>query len=226
MAGFPIGTPVLNLVAQVGNPANAQNTDPSPSVPLSIGRHGDLLVSETHGKYANAAMRGNVFYMSHVIAGTILPVNAASLVSKFTLWNPAGSGKIVELIEFTMGLDSATEVVNGYALAWQASVTTSGGAPGTLTALVNGPTSTCIGGPALASVCTAYSAATLTNAAVLPVYPLGLNEDATAVGRSGNFSYNFDGKWIFYPNTIITFVTTVASSTAAPCGLTWAEYLP
>lgn len=209
----------------VQNIATAQAADGAQPM-LNMGRQTELLVGEVGGKYRAAALRGNVFYMANLIAGVALPVNAATVVSKFTLWNPAGSGKYVELIEFTMGIDSATEVVDGLALAFQANVTGSGGAPGSLTAIQNGPTSTLLGGTGLTSVCTGYAAATLTNSAVLPVYPLGLNFDATAVGRSGNFVYNFDGKFIVAPNTIVTFVSTVAAITAAPCGLTWAEWLP
>ena len=211
--------------AQVQNPALAQVSDTGQPI-ITAGRQGDVLVGEIGGKYRAAALRGNVFYMSTLIAGVALPVNAATLVSKFTLWNPAGSGKLVELIEFSMGIDSATEVVNGIALGWQANVTGAGGAPGTLTSVSNGPTSTLLGGTGITSVCTGYIAATLTNAAVLPVYPIGMNFDATAVGRSGNFIYNFDGKFIVAPNTLVTFLTTVAAETAAPMGLTWAEYLP
>jgi len=213
------------LTGSVANPATAQN--PDGAQPLVVqGRHGELLTQEAMGKYGQAAQRGNVFYMAHVIAGTVLPVNVALIVSKFTLWNPANSGKIVELIEFTLGIDSTVELVNGVALAWQSNVSsTGGGAPGTLTALVNGPSSTLLGS-GINSVCKGFSAATLTNAAVLPIYPLGLNWDAVAAGRSGNFTYNFDGKFWVPPDTIITFVTSVIASTAGPAGLVWAEWLP
>jgi hypothetical protein len=148
-------------------------------------------------------------------------VTAATLVSKFTLYNPAGSGKIVELVEFTCGIDSATEVVNGLALGIQANVTLSGGVPTSLTAAAN--IGACLLGSGAAPNAKAYQAATLTNAAVLPVYPLGLNFDATAAGRSGNFNYEFDGKFLLQPDTLVTFCSTVAAITAAPVGLVWAE---
>lgn len=199
-----------------------QSLSDQAEAPATMTKQGALVTADAMGKYGVAARGGSVFYMATVIAGVAVPVNAATLVSKFTLWNPAGSGVIVEPIEFTYGIDSATEVVNGLALAWQERVTSTGGAPGTLTATVNGPASTNIGAGDQ-SACKGYTAATLTNAAVLPVYPLGLNMDATAVGRSGNGSYNFDGKFWVPPDTLITFVTTVAPSTAMPLGLTWQE---
>ncbi len=223
MVGFPIGTPVQSLVTFTSDPSQTQNRDGYPAT-VTSGRHGDSLVSEVHGKYGAAAQRGNVFYMSTVIAGVALPVNATNLVSKFTLYNPVGSIKVVELIEFTMGVDSATEVVNGIAIGWLSAVSVTG-VPTSLTATVNGPASTLLGS-GLSASCRGYTAATLVNAAVLPVYPLGLNADATAVGRSGNYSYNFDGKFWLPPDSLVTFCTTVAAATAMPLGLTWAEWLP
>lgn len=215
-------TSYINLQGNVTDPTET-GLPSNTTQHVGLGRRGELFINQLGGKYSAMAARGKVFYMSTVIAGVAIPVNAATLVSKFTLWNPSGSSTYVELIEFTMGIDSATEVVNGLALAWQAKVTSSGGAPGTLTATVNGPASTLLGIGGT-SACTGYTAATLTNAAVLPVYPLGLNWDATAVGRSGNFIHNFDGKFWMPPDTLVTIVTTVAASTAAPCGLTWAEW--
>lgn len=217
------GTPALNLVSSVSDPSRAANTDGT-LVTLASGRHGDAIVSEWRGKYGNMAHRGVLYYASTVIAGVALPVNAATLASKFTLWNPAGSGKYLELVEFTMGIDSATEVVNGLALGIQAPVSTGGGSPTSLTAAANiGATLLGQGGTPVGK---AYQAATLTNAAVLPVYPLGLNFDATAAGRSGNFVYSFDGKFILPPDTLVTFCSTVAAITAAPVGMVWAELNP
>lgn len=206
----------------VQNPALAQYADQAQPF-VTVDRHGALLVAERGGKYAAAAMRGNVFYASSLIAGVALPVNAINCVTKATLHNPSSSTKWLELIEFTLGIDSATEVVNGLALAFQTGVAAQG-APTTLTVAPN--TGSTLLGAGLTKQAIPYTAATLVNAAVLPVYPLGLNWDATAVGRSGNFVYNFDGKIIVPPDTLVTFCTTVAAATAAPWGLTWAEWLP
>lgn len=210
---------LLNGLVQ--NPATLQNSDNSQPI-LSVGRNGDALVSEVHGKYYAAAARGNLFVMSSLIAGVALPVNAATLVSKFTLYNPAGSGKNLELIEFTAGITSATEVVDGILLGWQTGVAAAG-VPGTLT---SAPTkASTLLGQGLTSIANAYTAATLTNGAVLPEYPLGMAFDATAAGRSGNFVYQFDGKIIVPPDTLVTFMTNIVAETALTCGLTWAEWL-
>ena len=186
-----------------------------------LGQQGELLVGGVHGKWYSAAKRGNLFLGNTVIAGVALPVNAATLVSKFTLWNPAGSGIDVELVEFGMGIDSATEVVNGIVLGVQPQVSLSGGAPGTLTQLT---TPTNLGFTGQTPTARLYSAATLTNAAVLAnLMSLGINFDATAAGQ-GITLHDFNGKVVLPPDTIATFCTTVAAQTAAFCSLVWAEW--
>src|SRR5712664_1567592 len=72
--------------------------------------------SVSSGQYAFAASQGKLFYGGTLIAGVAIPVMAATLASKFTLWNPPGSGVTVEIVDFACGIDSATVVVNG--LGW------------------------------------------------------------------------------------------------------------
>ena len=209
-----------NFTNTVGNPTANRQVDGS-GINSFAGVHGSQLASEIHGKYFEVAKRGGLFIGGSVIAGVALPVNAATLASKFTLWNPAGSGYDVELVEFTMGITSVTEVVNGVCLGLQTKVSSSGGAPGTLTA-ISAFSSYATGGGV--NKATLYSAATLTNAAVLPVYALGINFSATTGPTSGANTYVFDGKIILPPDTIATFVTNVAAETTATCSLSWSEW--
>lgn len=189
--------------------------------PFALGRHGDLAVSEVHGKYYSAAKRGNLFIGSSLIAGVALPVNATTLVSKFTLWNPLGSNKDVELVEFGIGIDSGTEVINGLAVGFQRQVSVAG-VPTSLTAAAGGQVNPYTGASSLANL---YSAATLTNAAVLgPLMGMGINFDATTVGMRGMGTYAFDGKIVVPPDTLVTFVSTVAAITAAFCSIVWTEW--
>ena len=196
---------------------------PDGGKPLLVsGPHGDLMVSEAHGKYFAAAKRGNLFLASSLIAGVALPVNAATLASKFTLWNPAGSGVDVELVEFGIGLDSATDVINGLCAAVQAHVTQNG-PPTSLTTAAGGVLS--YGGLGLNAKAAVYSAATLTNSAVLgPLMSMGMQFPATTAPSLQIPNYVFDGKLVLPPDTLVTFVATVAAITAAFCSLIWAEW--
>lgn len=210
------------LFGQVRNPQVESSQDGS-FVPLSLGRQGQQHVSDVHGKYFAAASRGKLFLGSTVIAGVALPVNAANVVSKFTLWNPLGSGVNCELVEFGTGIDSATTVVNGVVAGFQFGVGSTITAPGTLTAL---STSICIGpGAGATPAATLYSAATLVNASVLgPLMPIfGGYGAVTDAGIAPN-PYQFDGKVVLPPGSLVTFLTTVAAATAAFYGLTWIEW--
>ena len=82
-------------------------------------RDGAQVMQSMHGPYYEAALRGNVFHASTVIAGKVVLVAAATLGGVFTIHNPAGSNRNVELISFAFGIDSATIVVNTVGLLIQ-----------------------------------------------------------------------------------------------------------
>lgn len=205
-----------------------QNNSDSANFTARGTKDGAQVVQEMHGMFYEAALRGNVFMAYTVIAGVALPVAAATLNSKFTLHNPASSGKNIELISFTMGIDSATTVVNGVGLAIQRSLSTTAGVPTSTTALVSsrlGPTGSASG--------TAYSQATLTNVAIpgvtaataipIPFYNM-LSFGATSATGIFDATHNFNGRLILEPDSLVAACTTVAPATAAFCGIIWAEY--
>lgn len=178
------------------------------------------------GRWQQAALGGNVFWMGTAIAsgGVGLPKNAATLAATFSLYNPASSGKFVELIRFVMALGAATEVINAYAVGFQTNVSAAG-APTSTTAIDNGPSSTLLG-LGLASVCNGYKAATMTNAAVLPIFSLGMTVGATTIqgGPIPAQYYDFDGQFLLPPDTMAAFVVTVGAGAAQQLSLTWAEW--
>lgn len=206
----------------------AQNNDDGVVVKARAGREGQQIIGGLHGKYYEAALRGHLFMAYTVIAGVALPVAAATLNSKFTLHNPAGSGKNIELVAFTMGVDSATTVVNGIGLAIQRNLASSGGVPTTTTSLVSSTL-----GPTGVASAVAYSQATLTNAAIpgvtaataipIPFYNMFSFGAITAAGIYDATHY-FDGKVVLGPDSLVAGCTTVAPATAAFCGIIWAEW--
>lgn len=201
------------------------------STPINArgGKRGQTIVSELTGMYGEASSRGRVFMAYTVIAGVALPVAAATLNSKFTLHNPVGSGVNLELISFTMGIDSATDVVNGIGLAIQRGLSTGAGVPTTTTALV----SSRLGLPGITAQGTAYSQATLTNVAIpgvtvatavpIPFYQM-FSMGATTAAGIFDANHNFNGKVWLEPDSLAAACTTVAPATAAFCGIVWAEW--
>lgn len=214
-------------VGRVAAPGLQKITANSPFIPSGF-KEGGQLVGGLHGRYYEAAMAGRLFIAYTVIAGVALPVAAATLNSKFTLHNPASSTRVIEAVSFTMGIDSATTVVNGIGMAIQRNLSTTSGVPTTTTALVSsplGPTGTALG--------VAYSQATLTNVAIpgvtvatavpIPFYPM-FSMGAVTAPTIDPCNHDFNGRVVLGPDSLGAFCTTVAAATAAFCAVIWAEW--
>ena len=192
--------------------------------------------NQGNGQYFAAGMQDKTFMGGTLIAGVALPVMAASLASKFTLYNPASSGVVCEPIMFGLGITSATTVVNGigYAVMFGVSqwpnalpaVTTgvlaAGASQAAGGAVANGGTS--ISGRA-APRAALWTTLTLANAAVFGpvVYVMGGFAAITDTAIAPN-PYAFNGSVLLPPDSLMTFVTNVAAETAAALSLIWAEW--
>ncbi len=227
MAGFPnfSSTPVQNLVGVVQNPVANQNPDGTIGN-VALGRQGDTLVSDVHGTYYNVASRGNVFFASSGLAGSVVKLSAATMTSvTFSLLNPVGSGVNVELIDMSwQQFGSGTEIVTQLGVAIQTDIA-SAGVPTTLTAGVinNG----LVGGGNV-SKCVFYTVATMTNAAIGAKFPhfwLFQNPLATTVTQAPNL-YEFKGKLIMPPGSMLVPVAALTGTEIeAAISLSWAEHL-
>ena len=211
----------------VANPATTQSTDGTLTIG-NAGRQNDALISEVHGKWYTAGYRGATFVTSTLIAGITVPVAAATLGSKFTLWNPAGSNKIVELISINVGLSAATTVVSGLGLMIQRNMSTTSGIPTSLTSQYTAPLG--LSGTAAAG---AYSAATHTNVAIpgvsaatpvpIPFYNILTFGAVTDPGAQA-FDHFFDGRILLGPDSSVALCDTVGTELTIVATLTWAEW--
>src|ERR1035437_4988237 len=84
--------------------SNAYGT--SPQTPA--GKQGDLMLSELHGKWYQAAYLGKVFHGSSAITGIAVPLYTAT-TQALCLWNQSATVNL-ELIKFSLGYVSGTEV--------------------------------------------------------------------------------------------------------------------
>ena len=190
-------------------------------------KEGGLVTQTLHGQYYEAALNGNVFHCSTVIAGKVVLVAAATLAGVFTVHNPLGSGKNVELISFTWGPTSATTVVNTIGLLIQRNLTTTAGVPTSTTAgTVHrlGVTGT----PSAAF----YSVATLTNVAIpgaagsavpIPFYPM-MSNAATTDTAGHEMTHEFKGKILLEPDSLVSVCTNITTATVATMGMVFAEW--
>ena len=185
---------------------------------LPLNEHGAVQTSDIHGKWFEANYRGKMF-TANVTAVTI-PVVASGLVSVFTLYNPAGSGVVGEIISTQVGQVLATTVVDS--VGWYSS-SASLTALGTFTTIAT-PRSGNVQG-ATANSIRFYSAYTHSGTPVREdiIRAFGAVTDA---GDSGLPEKQYEGRLIL-PQGI---AMSVAMSTAAgfTSGMdiqaTWAEW--
>ena len=207
-------------------PLNQVTFQTPPSVSLVAGttvtqfadHTGSSLVSSLHGKWYNCAKNGNVFHAN--VTAVTLPVVASGLVSKFSVYNQAGSGKNLELISCDIGLVLATTVVDVVGLYYEQSAaitlgtTTYGTAVGGLIGNSNTPAGK------FASSLTHTTGITPTRAMILATF------GATSSTADNPIHYDFEGKVIVPPGTIISIAMSTAASTSSgvDIGLSWAEW--
>jgi hypothetical protein len=85
---------------------------------MRSGRQSEGIVTDAHGRYHEATVRGQVFSgflgatTTGVAAGNLVGA-AAAAVTQFALWNPQGSGKNVSILKVGVSVISGTFGVNG-----------------------------------------------------------------------------------------------------------------
>lgn len=183
----------------------------------ALGRSAEMLVAAVHGKYYSAVKTGRGFIAAQT--NVTIPVNAATLASVFSLWNPMGSGVDVELIDADFWMVSATEVVNEIALYYQAGVGSAIAVPGTLT--VANPVNLYAGRPPGLNQAQYYTALTHVGTPAL-LHPIS-NIQATAVGIYAGH-YDFDGKLILPPGTVVSIAASTGAQAAGGASLKWLEW--
>jgi hypothetical protein len=114
---------------------------PSTEVAAGFDTRGALLTNMFSGPYAELCRQGKIYYCSR--AAFTMPVNAASLASLFTIYNPVGSNVNLELIEINAATVTATTVVDAVGVYYSSAAQTAAGTFTTLgtvqNALLNGP---------------------------------------------------------------------------------------
>lgn len=190
-------------------------------------RDGAQAIQAMHGQFYEAAIRGRMFHASTVIAGKVVLVAAATLAGVFTVHNPASSKRNLELVSFTWGPTSATDVVNTIGLLIQRNLTGTAGPPTSTTAGSVTP----LGLPGQSSA-SFYSVATLTNVAIpgavgsavpIPFYPMMYN-GATTDTSADELTHWFKGKVILEPDSLVSVCTNITTATIATMSMDWAEW--
>lgn len=188
----------------------------------SGGPFGELLMAELHGKWYSAARAGRLFIDSLAHAGGVIPTNASGLVSTFSIWNPAGSGVVVELARYILAIaGTTTAVIGNIGLVEQLNVGSAIAVPGTLTAVAPAPA---LRGGSAASAVRFYSALTHVGTPTF-LATLGLSFGTTgATPGPVTAIHDFDGTLLLMPGTIISTVSNAAQTQAMSQTLIHAEW--
>lgn len=180
---------------------------------------GELVMTE---RYQELAARGQVFHLSR--AAVTLPVNAATLASVFGLYNPPGSGTMLELIEAEAHAVLATTVVNALGLYYSNGTNASGA---TFTTQISTIENARLG-EGVPTVCRAYSAVTHVGTPVLADIIGGWG--AVTDGGATPIRKQWNGRIQVPPNTLLALAMTTAAWTGSGFTglLRWAEvpYVP
>jgi hypothetical protein len=170
------------------------------------------VVTDAHGRYAEAVARGRVFLAS-TQAGAAAGAGLSATVATISLTNPPGSGRRLDLL---IAIAAATAAPAAAAAAFLAAFI-----PGPTTAITHTTPLTVraalLGGPSVGPVGLADAAATLPAA---PVIVCGLGGWSTGVGFDVGV-FDVAGAVSVYPGSVIT--TQATAAVTAIWGYVWEE---
>lgn len=189
----------IDISTQVG-PARAAD---GVSVDIRQAKTAELVVSDAHGRYSEAATRGLIFSAANQ-AAVATPVGLTASSLNYTLYNPAGSGVLLSLLNISIGISAAPAAGSVIYLVQNNNPLQA--APATVTALVVvnnylGP---------VTSAGRAYSTATLA-AAPTVMRPLGFVPAAATVSGFV-IQHDIAGMIVIPPGTYISIQATTAIS--------------
>ena len=184
---------------------------------IRMGRYGCAAVMDSHARYYDAVSRGNCYIASMQAAaalGTALTATAVTM----TLFNPAGSGRNLVLMQTTLAVVVGTTA--GF-VVYGVNGTAGQAAPTVTTVLASGIQNALVGGGNTA-VGVVYSAATLPAAPVARRVLAGII--STTPGGVHTIIDNVEGGIILQPGMMVT-VQGVTSNATGVISYLWEEVL-
>ncbi len=200
-------------------PPQTVNTPDGQYAKLNAGKQNEQLIAQLHGPYFSAGIRGNLFTFN--VTAVTVPVIAATLVSVFSLYNPTGGGKYLELVDLDFGNLAAT-VIDVVGLYWS-------GAPlgdkGTFTTASVFGTNHFGGSPGRGSaIGVPYTAYTHSGTPARVAITHSMNTTSGVLG--GSIHYDFNGKVVLAPGDVVSVAASTAALTSSKSDIAirWAEW--
>lgn len=184
---------------------------------LRVSNTGAQIVTQLHGPYAEQMVRGKLFIATTVVTGIAL-ITTATTGNHPTIWNPAGSGVNLSIIEVSlMGIAAGTHAPTGigwYRTASAGSSIATGAPIVTFTEVAPIP---CLVGSGITSVAKwAPATCTFTTA---PAYYCGIDLTlatyvVTAVVPPWSAVKKYDGMLGIAPGNAMSLCSTATTTTA------------
>lgn len=240
MAGNPFyGTNLGPFAGLTQNPRTTANGDTQQS-PVAQGRTGELLVGQLGGPHRSMAHRGGTFMAALTTAAGTIAVNTTTSSATWTLVNPAGSGVLIEPIDFTMslldtnaapstanvvGFSFVNTAVNAISGITKAPNPSGGSVPSASSGGFSGRLDQQIGMGYVATVITYASALTIALNWGYPMFSFPASWVPTVGGYPIPLVHDFLGKLLLPPGYTMSLVASTAwgANTVVP-SMSWAEY--
>lgn len=185
-----------------------------------------LLTQGAGGAYAHASDQGQLFTSAMAAAGAVLPIFSGT-TQQFGIFNPAGSGKVADIVEIAMTYVDTTGAAGGYVLAAVKDAGADKATGGNLTSYTaldiwSGRTN---GKPTDRSKMKVLTAFGVTAPVIMR--HLGANQlvltAADATTAAFERRYRFDGDLQVEPGTVICLAGNIATLSKWACSITWRE---
>lgn len=185
---------------------------------------GASVVTDAHGRYQEAVLRGNVYTLTVAAGAATAFVGGAAGTPFVSIYNPAGSGKAAVLLQTTVAVHVAASAAGVVAFSIYGGVSAAN--TGTLTAPTNMYTLQKSGS---AMSCSSNAATTSTTAVTAngPIYNVGSYYWATAAASNLNpIIADIAGAVVVAPGNFVALGGSAALTSATyDVSLTWEEVI-
>lgn len=217
---------VMGVVSSSGNGQGLPFYPDANFIPMQLGRSGEQLVGNVHGKHHQSAYRGNVFIGTSAVAGTAIPINTTTAPTCI-LWN-ASTDRLVVPIAYYAGFASGTGIAGaiGYQLLSNAGTGASGVTTTNITAFTDLTPVCGYVGRASAHARFAVAATIVTTSNITYLRSSGLSQGAPITSTASYWSLQdttFDGTLIIPPGYALYTVANTAIAEVTQQSWVWEE---
>lgn len=210
------------MTGTVLNPTAIDQFDGSSNINDTLGKAGEQMVAELHGKYYTQCYRGEMFWGSTVTAAAISTYTGTS-VTGLGLWN-IGTGKNLipvrtVIIPVTAG---SADVAVGYTFTTNAGTGVATAAPISAATYITATRGNCNFSSTVSSSASVVLTATLTSAPTL-FMGLGTAQTNAITAGYGAIVIDHDGQMVIGPGTFASLGMSAANTGTYLASIFWYE---